>query len=111
MKHVPWASVLVACSVAGGAHAEFKDGNKLLSEMNGNAYQQMTALGYVVGVADTLDTMTICAPNSITAGQIHDMVKQFLVENPGVRHYSGDSIVNRVLSKAWPCVKSRGQSL
>lgn len=96
------------CACAGLAHAEFKDGNKLLSEMKGSQYQQMSALGYVVGVADALEGVTVCAPDSVTAGQIHDMVKQFLENNPGLRHYSGDAIVNRVLSKAWPCKKGNG---
>ena len=102
------SAVLALCFVAAGAHAEFKDGNKLLSEMNGSQFQQMSALGYVVGVADALDGVTVCSPNSVTAGQIHDMVKQFLENNPGLRHFTGDAIVNRVLSKAWPCKKGSG---
>ena len=90
------------------SHAEFKDGNKLLAEMTGSHGNQMHALGYVVGVADALTDITFCAPATITAGQVHDMVKQYLEAYPANRHNSADRIVNRVLSNAWPCKKGGG---
>ncbi len=106
MKHVAWSLVLVACSV----HAEFKDGNKLYADMTGSAAHQMHAMGYVMGVADALAGVTVCAPSNVSAGQVFDMVKMYLEEQPQLRHFMGDALVNRVLSKAWPCRNNRGGS-
>lgn len=100
------AMSLVICATA---HAEFKDGNKLLSDMNNNHSTQMNAIGYVTGVADTLSGVTFCAPPSITAGQIYDMTKQYLEQNPANRHNSADRIIGLILRVTWPC--SRGQAL
>jgi hypothetical protein len=92
------------------AHAEFKDGNKLLSDMNSGHGQQMNAIGYVTGVADTLMGVTYCPPTNMTAGQVYDMTKQYLETYPATRHMSADSIINRVLKSAWPCAERRGGS-
>lgn len=104
MKHTLTALALVAST----AHAEFMDGNKLLADMNGSQMKQMHAIGYVIGVTDALTSVTVCMPRNVTSGQAHDMVKQYLEDNPGVRHFSADSLVNRVLSNVWPCKKGSG---
>ena len=102
--------LLIAVLASASAHAEFKDGNKLLSDMTGVTINQMNAIGYVMGVADTLAGITHCSPSTVTAGQMHDMVKQYLETSPSMRHFSADSLINRVLSNAWPCAK-KGQAL
>lgn len=101
--------LLLAVMTCGAAHAEFKDGNKLYSDLTGTTAQQMVGMGYVMGVADALSNVTVCAPPNVTAGQVTDMVRLYLEEQPQLRHFMADSLVNRVLSKAWPCKK--GQSL
>lgn len=100
------AIAVLACT---SAHAEFKDGNKLLADMNGSSMNQMNALGYVTGVADTVMSITSCPPTTVTAGQIYDMAKQYLENNPAVRHQTADVIIGRMLRIVWPC--SRGQNL
>ena len=102
------AIVLLTCSMA--AHAEFKDGNTLLSDMNGSYGNQMNALGYVTGVADALMRITYCPPMTINAGQVNDMVKQYLEQFPANRHNTADRIIGHVLKSAWPC-SQRGQAL
>lgn len=102
-------AVLLAC--AGAAHAEFRTGNRLLSEMNDSTYfAQGMAMGYVIGVADANNGTNHCLPATATVGQLHDMVKNMLIETPAVRHLPADTIVNYVLNKAWPCAK-KGQAL
>lgn len=110
MKKVIFAAAAVLCF---SAQAEFKDGNRLYSEMTGSQMNQMAAIGYVTGVADALMDISYCAPNNITAGQIFDMTKQYLEEQPQLRHVSADRIINRVLSRTWPCKNSNrgGQNL
>ena len=102
------AIILVGLLASFSAQAEFKDGNKLLSEMRGAAMEQMVALGYVTGVADALHGVSVCPPPNVTAGQMNDMVLQYLENFPRARSFTGDTIVHRVLSTAWPCKKGTG---
>ena len=105
--------LILAALVCGTAHAEFKDGNKLLSEMNGNTTNQMHALGYMLGVADALMGSGACPPTNVSAGQVYDMVKLYLETYPSTRHFTADIIVHRVLKSAWPCQQQsqRGNNL
>ena len=95
--------------VAGVAQADmgigYIDGNQLFSRMTGDHMEQMYALGYVAGVSDTGQGVTLCSPANVTVGQIRDMVKQHLTSYPGDRHIQADHIVIHVLKESWPCAK------
>ena len=93
--------ILALCATS--ARAEFLDGNKLLADMNGTQMRQMSAIGYVMGASDALTTVTVCMPDGVTVGQAHDIVKRYLEDNAAIRHLSADSLVNRALSRVWPC--------
>ena len=96
----------IAITTSTMAHAYFIDGNKLLSYMQHESVTwQMLALGYVQGVADMGSGVVTCAPPNITAGQLNDMMKIWLVNNPAERHRSADILITYVLTKAWPCPK------
>ena len=98
--------ILIAALAATAAHAEFKTGNDLLADLNDSSYfRQGIALGYIMGAHDTGTGVTHCAPATVTAGQVQDMVKRHLDAVPSARHLSADSHVTYVLSKAWPCPK------
>lgn len=101
------AALLSLTLLCGSAHAEFIDGNKLLSDMNGSHGFQMSALGYVMGVADALQGAVVCMPPSVTSGQVLDMVRNYLTNTPAIRHFSGDAIVSHVLKASWPCAERR----
>jgi hypothetical protein len=94
---------LILLTLCGSAHAEFLDGNKLLSDMKGAHGFQMSALGYVMGVADSIQSVTACVPPSVTSGQVLDMVRNYLEATPAVRHLTADMIVTHVLKQAFPC--------
>lgn len=105
---------LIAAALIGvSAHAEFITGNQLLERMNSElGYDRGIANGYIMGVWDATHGIAHCPPAGITMGQIHDMVKQALVNAPSVRHNSADSFVVYAASKSWPCAqKKRGQDL
>jgi hypothetical protein len=90
------------------ANAEFMSGNNLLSDLNGSTVQRSIALGYIMGVADTMTTITICPPDNITAGQVKDIIKQHLEANPARRHFTADSLIRNKLEEVWPCSRGRG---
>lgn len=89
------------------AHAEFFDGNSLLAKMNSASLaDEMVALGYVMGVADAHREVTYCkSPETVTSGQMRDIVKIYLERYPQTRHYTADVLVGRALGIVWPCAK------
>lgn len=84
-------------------------GNTLLADMQGTTMKQMHALGYVLGAADSAINVTVCPPDGINAGQVFDIIKNFLEANPAIRHYSGDIIVKTRLEAVWPCKQGRSR--
>ncbi len=109
------AFVLCAALLAGPSHAFFKDGNKLLSELNNNPGTSLlpaVGIGYIVGVTDALYGITHCPPENVTAGQIRDMVKNYLENTPAIRHLPANQIIVAVLRGVWPCAeKPAGRQL
>ena len=97
--------IILAALCAGAAHAEFKSGNSLLAQIKGDNIDYIHSVGYVLGVYDTLQGVTHCAPAGITAGQVTDMVKNYLEANPETRHNSADRLIGIVLRLAWPCAQ------
>jgi len=88
------------------ANAQFRSGNQLLTELQSTeVIDRMYGLGYVVGVTDTMLNINHCPPGGISAGQLSDMTKNYLTNNPHVRHFSADSLVLVMLKQAWPCPK------
>ena len=108
MKKLLLTLVLVAGTAQAGS---FWDGNKLYNKLNGSIFEQGQALGYIMGAADAMDTVVVCAPLNATAGQMQDMVKNYLENYPAVRHLAADSLISVVLGRVWPCEKKKGQSL
>lgn len=67
------------------------------------------ANGYIAGVADAQSGVTICIPpNTVTLGQMSDMVKQTLERLPSERHLSADIFVQVALEQRFPCKKKGG---
>lgn len=94
------------------AHAQFQTGNSLLDKIRTS---KLVALGYVAGIADnndgsyhaalgiTIPAVASCIPGGVTIGQATDVVEQYLIANPAVRHYNGNILVQDALRAAWPC--------
>lgn len=102
------AAALLLAFAATTAQAEFFTGNKLhqwATEMNSSTIFWAMLHGYVSGAYDMGVGSAHCAPSSITLGQVVDMVKLHLENNPAIRHASGDLIVTFVARQAWPCPK------
>lgn len=98
-----FAILAFVCSVNA---AEFKSGNALLNEMNhDHAVFQMVAMGYVQGISDAGDGINHCLPANVQAGQLRDLVKSYLIDNPGNRHFLASVLVGHVLKITFPCKK------
>lgn len=91
------------------AHADFKDGNKLHSELSDTGpVPRSIAIGYITGIADAYGGTNHCPPGNVTAGQLNDMVKNYLDNTPSIRHLPASIIVSHVLKSVWPCKKGNG---
>ncbi len=101
---------ILVCVMSLSAHAQIKTGNRLLQDLNGEHAERMNAFGYIAGVTDMAQGFVSCSPAGSTLGQVVDMTKLYLENNPAIRHLAADVIVTRVLSSTWPCPK-KGQSL
>lgn len=101
--------ILSAAVACGPAHAEFYTGNDLLQMMDGDTYADKgMALGFVAGVSDAWQGVSICIPKSATLGQVHDIAKRHLRDNPQTRHLTAESLIRNVLERVWPCRKGTG---
>ena len=89
------------------AHAEFWTGNNLLQNMKGTNMDQIQAYGYVMGVFDTAAGVDHCGQSAgnVTVGQINDIAKQYLEQNPSLRHFAADLLVRAAFGRTWPCPK------
>lgn len=64
-------------------------------------------IGYVLGSADQLSrAKTICIPEDISAGEIGEVVAEFIGQNPGERRLPGVEITLSALEQAYPCPKA-----
>lgn len=90
--------------VCGVAQAEYTNGNALLDRMSSSdAVDKMYALGYIVGVADTHENVNLCVQNTVTKGQLYDVVHQFLRSKPQLRDLPADVLVLLALGEHWRC--------
>jgi hypothetical protein len=86
------------------AQAGFVSGNDLFKHLNDNTYYaQGYALGYILGVSDVFSGESHCLPQGVNAGQVRDVVKNFLEVTPEIRHRPADVIVYVILKSTWPC--------
>lgn len=84
-------------------------GQDLLNRLASNP---ALANGYIAGVHDSQAGVTICIPpNTVTLGQMSDMVKQSLERVPSERHLPADVYVQVTLSGRWPCNNRRGSGI
>lgn len=92
--------------ISTSASAEFLNGNKLLSLMNGTDSEQVQALMYVAGAADSGFGITTCPPEAVTLRQVYDITKKLLEKVPEHRHKAADSFVTTAMNIVWPCKKT-----
>jgi len=89
---------------ASQARAEFFTGNDLATLLNSQSNSdRIQALGFIQGVFDVYVHVTICPPANVTAGQLNDMIRNYLNNNPAIRHHTAERLINQALKQVWPC--------
>lgn len=91
-------------------------GNELLKLISSDTvYDQMEAMRYVQGAADqeflmnamagekNLANVKHCIPESVTLGQLLDVIKKHLESNPADRHFIASLEIYKAFIAAWPC--------
>ena len=86
------------------AFAEFFSGADLLARMKGEPADRLLATGYVMGVFDSHQNATNCAPNGVVSGELTSVMQRYLETLPApVMRSSADMILSAAFEKAWPC--------
>jgi hypothetical protein len=98
---------------AGGAQGQaassFMDGNKLLAYCRGNASDQALCIGYIEGVSDyrvlfrEQSGSPPCPPSKVSAGQVRDVVLNWLIANPADRNIETALLAITAIDAAWHC--------
>ena len=105
MKKLLATALMVPCL----AYADFWTGNNLYSKQTGNSAEQINAMGYVMGVYDLGVYVHFCpaSESGITAGQVNDMVRNWLANNPHRRNEPAERLIRETFSQVWPCANRK----
>ena len=105
IKKIGFGLMFVCVSVQ--AAGSFYTGNNLLRLLQSDNFQERgVAMGYVAGAIDMGDGVLFCSPsNTVTIGQVRDMVQTYLESTPSIRHLSADAIIMDLFKRLWPCPK------
>jgi hypothetical protein len=93
------------------AHADFWTGNDLYNRQTStDSMERVQAFGYVIGVYDVGVNAIFCpiTERGITVGQVNDMVRLWLANNPQRRNEPAERLVLEVYKQTWPCQNNRG---
>ena len=111
------AALAVWCGYADSACASYADGNDLYKRCAPNTETADSAYcyGYVVAIADVLRSVApnpylgnkVCIPLEVKAGQLRDIIYNWLAAHPESRHYSGNSLAASALAQVYPCSDSK----
>src|SRR3954470_23400043 len=114
MKSLIIASMLVLfpllCRADNGQRVQFLSGNDLLSMCEGEISKRLICEGYIIAVSDVLTAnkingFEVCGPigPDVNSGQLIDIVRLYLKNNPSERDTMADGLVAAALRDAFPC--------
>jgi hypothetical protein len=99
-----------------GAWGEVRmDGNELMRRcgFSRTSYEYGFCFGSIIGVAELVSALNIlgliegrqsaCVPANAANGQIVDVVKNYLRDNPAQRHMMASGLIVAALIQAFPC--------
>ena len=101
---------LTALSVSAQG-VNFYTGNQLMEwESSNEAFNRGRFIGYVIGIVDVRSasweaTKLGCISPGVTVGQLQEVVRKHLKQNPQSWHLDADILVSRAMIDAFPCPK------
>lgn len=101
-KAITFTAVILSLSAVSTKAAAPITGNDLHRWCSGT---RLMVLGYVSGVTDMTGFLRdpVCLPDSVTMGQINDVVCKWIDDNPKERNRKGAQVTLMALRDAWPC--------
>jgi len=91
-------------SIAGGNLGRFYDGDELKDVGASNSSNlKGVFMGYVAGVADSLNQTGFYIPESAKADQLAAVVRKYLEDHPERWHFTASSLVADALMQSFPC--------
>ena len=95
---------LTACELL-AANVTSIDGNKLLGQLqSSDKIDNYIAGWYIIGGADQLSLEeAICLPSTGESGQVIDVVKNYLINNPETRHHNAAALIFVALTDKFSC--------
>lgn len=108
MKKFVACLLLVPCV----ASAEFWTGNDFYNRITSHdVMDRVQAMGYVTGVYDVAVHVWFCpsSERGVTVGQISDIAKNWLANNPHRRNESAERLLRTAFGQVWPCAKSNNK--
>lgn len=91
------------------ASANFWTGNDLYTKLSSSeGVERIHGYGYVTGAFDVASYIWFCPPTGggITVGQISDIAKNWLANNPHRRNEAAEKLLREAYSQVWPCPKA-----
>ena len=113
MRRVPAALAAVALLSSVPVHSRTsspigESGNAFLDRCAKEEREPCRA--YIGGIVDGIlvasiatKTDLLCLPPGVTTSQVHDIVVDYIRDNPPLRHLRTDELAYRALGKAFPC--------
>jgi len=90
-------------TTTGDQTLSFQNGNKIYARLLGEFGTEWTyAVGYIMGVHDTLNGEYFSSPKEVTQDQILSIVEKYLEDHPEKRHYAAPSLIGQALQEAFP---------
>lgn len=105
-------AAMIGLTLCATAQAEFYSGNDVYQKFSDpDPFVRGISMGFVIGVFDVGQRAWHCAPGTVTAGQVRDLAKTYLENNPAIRHQPAEKLLRDLYRAAWPCQNTNRNNL
>ena len=107
--------ILASVFISGSGITQAITGNELLADLDDDGYfSKGFAMGFIVAVTESFvgygfAKECLVLPNGVSNGQLKDIVRKFLENNPETRHYQAPVLITFALRQSYS-VKDQSQN-